>query len=339
MIFEIDFMKSPHWNGNGCNNKDGRLKFYSYFTAFCIFFLLFLFSETSALCHTFSDIKLRSVNDQTGRKVNIPKNPVRVVSLAPSVTEIIFDLKRQDILKGVTRYSDFPAQAGKLPKIGSYIQLDIEKIVSLKPDLCIAVKDSNPIQKVQRLYDLGIPVYVVNPVNLKTVLDMVTRTGEILKAEKMAQELVSSMKSRLRKIKLIVSKSIKKPKVFFQIGIAPIVSAGTNTFLNELIELSGGINLGAGKNPYPRFSIEQVIRLNPDIILISSMARSKNDNIFTEMKQKWETWKMISAVKHQKIFIVDSNIFDRPTPRLIDALEMMAHIIHPELFKKETPIQ
>ena len=147
------------------------------------------------------------------------------------------------------------------------------------------------------------------------------------------------MKSRIEKIKSIVVKAINKPRVFFQIGISPIVSAGTDTFLNELINLSGGINLGEGKNPYPRFSMEQVIRLNPDIILISSMARSKNDDIFTEIKQKWETWKTINAVKNKRIFIVDSNIFDRPTPRLIDALETLAKIIHPELFKKEAVIK
>ncbi len=296
--------------------------------AFCTLFLFF--SSIRAECHG-----IRRVVDQTGRIIKIPKNPQRVISLAPSITEIIYDLHRQNRLKGVTKYSDFPVQAEKLPKIGSYVQLDLEKIVKLKPDLCIAVKDGNPIQTVQRLGELGIPVYAVNPVNLKSVMSTVTEVGSILNAETRAYELVSDMRSRINRIKSIVLKSINKPKVFFQIGISPIVSAGNNTFLNELIKLSGGINLGAGKNPYPRFSMEQIIRLNPDIILISSMARSKNDEIFKEIKQKWQTWTMLSAVKNKRIYIVDSNIFDRPTPRLINALEKLAHIIHPELFNPE----
>lgn len=327
-------MKLLNINTKGCKNKSRKPGLCNCFTALCILVLFFLSTANFAQCRETGQVReIRQVVDQTGRIVKIVDNPERVISFAPSITEIIFDLHRQNRLKGVTKYSDFPAQAEKFPKIGSYIQLDIEKIVRLKPDLCIAVKDGNPIQTVQRLCDLGIPVYAVNPVNLKSVMDTVTEIGGLLNAETRAHALVYNMRSRIQKIKLIVSKAINKPRVFFQIGISPIVSAGTNTFLNELIDLSGGINLGAGKNSYPRFSMEQIIRLNPDIILISSMARSKNDEIFKEIKQKWQTWKMISAVKHKRIYIVDSNIFDRPTPRLIDALEMLARIIHPELFK------
>ena len=323
-ICQIDRMKIEC-----CKKIHKRSKLCNFFTIFCILSVFFLFSNACAQCR-----EMIQVVDQTGRVMMIPQSPERVISLAPSITEIVFDLHRENCLKGVTKYSDFPEQAKKLPKIGSYIQIDLEKIVRLKPDLCIAVKDGNPLQTVQRLCDLGIPVYAVNPMNLQSVMDMVTNIGDILNAQTRARALVFNMKSRIEKIKSIVAKSINKPKVFFQIGIAPIVSAGTDTFLNELINLGGGINLGEGKNPYPRFSMEQVIRLNPDIILISSMARSKNDEIFTEIKHKWETWNMISAVKNKRIFIVDSNIFDRPTPRLIDALETLAQIIHPELFKK-----
>ncbi len=303
------------------------------FTAwFTVISMLPAFMWTSS-CYA-GTTHMRQVTDQTGRVIMIPDNPERVISLAPSITEIIYDLHKENYLKGATRYSDFPAQATKLPKIGSYVQLDLEKIVKLKPDLCIAVKDGNPIQTVQRLCSLSIPVYAVNPVNLDSIMDAITRMGDILKANTIAHSVVCNMRNRIHMVQTAVSKSDVKPKVFFQIGINPIVSAGTNTFLNELIELSKGINLGAGPDPYPRFSMEKIIKLNPDIILISSMARSRNDKIFKEMKKKWETWKMINAVKNKKIFIVDSDIFDRPTPRLVDGLELLAHIIHPEVFKK-----
>lgn len=325
---------------NTTHHKNLRNGFFSHFCNplhpfFTIRFMIFplavffLFSN----CHAAS-VKMRKLVDQTGRKIEIPKNPKRVISLTPSITEIIYDINREDCLKGVTKYSDFPVQAEKLPKIGSYIQLDLEKIVHLKPDLCIAVKDGNPIQTIQRLYDLGIPVYAVNPVNIASIMDTVIKVGDLLNAEKRAKAIVSDMKSRIKKIKAVASGSPFKPKVFFQIGISPIVSAGTNTFANELIKYSGGINLGAGQDPYPRFSMEQIISMDPDIIIISSMKRTKNHKIFKRVKQEWKTWTMLSAVKNKKIYVVDSNIFDRPTPRLIDGLEILAHIIHPELFKQ-----
>ena len=113
--------------------------------------------------------------DEFGRKVNIPDDPKRIVSLAPSITEIIFALNQEGRLKGVTQFSDFPPEALKLPSVGSYVHLDLEKIVSLKPDLCIATKDGNPIKIIERLENLHIPIYVVNPKNLESVMKTISR--------------------------------------------------------------------------------------------------------------------------------------------------------------------
>jgi len=168
------------------------------------------------------------VTDQTGRTMMIPDNPKRVISLAPSITEIIYDLHRENCLKGATRYSNFPAQAVRLPKIGSYIQLGLEKIVRLKPDLCIAVKDGNPIQTVQRLCSLSIPVYAVNQIDLNSIMDAITRIGETLIRTK-AYSIVCNMKNRIHEIEAAVSKSTVKPKVFFQIGIDPIIVIAQQT--------------------------------------------------------------------------------------------------------------
>jgi iron complex transport system substrate-binding protein len=122
----------------------------------------------------------RAIRDQTGRMVSVPDSPEHVVSLAPSITEIIFALGEEDRLKGVTQHCDFPAAAQDLPKVGSYVHLDLERIVALKPDLCIAVRDGNPRSTVDRLEALGIPVYAVDPRNLDTVVDTVLEIGQLL---------------------------------------------------------------------------------------------------------------------------------------------------------------
>lgn len=124
----------------------------------------------------------KTVKDQLGRNISVPTRPRRIVSLAPSITEIVYALEQGDRLKGVTRYSDYPREATKLPRIGSYVRLDIERIVALNPDLCIATKDGNPKAIIDRLESLKIPVYVVNPHNLDTILETILEIGTILNA-------------------------------------------------------------------------------------------------------------------------------------------------------------
>lgn len=273
----------------------------------------------------------KTVTDQLGRQVRVPDKPQRVISLAPSITEIIFGIEQSHRLKGVTTYSDFPPEAEKLPKVGSYVHLDLEKIVALKPDLCIAIKDGNPRVIAQRLEALKIPVYAVDPNNLDTVMKTVLEIGGLLNAKEQANRLVNNMQFRIQKVKSLVATTTQRPRVFFQIGVSPIVSVGTDTFIHELIVIAGGINLAAGPVPYPRFSREQVLALSPEIIIITSMARNA---IFEEVKAEWEKWPNMPAVRNQRIFIEDSNFFDRPTPRLVDGLELLIRLIHPELVEK-----
>jgi iron complex transport system substrate-binding protein len=272
----------------------------------------------------------KTLTDQLGRHVTVSDEPQRVVSLAPSITEIVFALDQGHRLKGVTTYSDFPPQAVKLPKVGSYVQLDLEKIVALKPDLCIAIKDGNPIAVARRLESLKIPVYAVNPRNLESVMQTVQEVGELLNVQEKADKLVQSMNLRIQKVKSLVAKTTYRPRVFFQIGVSPIVSVGTHTFSNELIVLAGGKNVAQGPIAYPRYSIEQVLALSPEVIIITSMARVA---IFKQVKAEWNRWPNMPAVRNHQIFIEDSNLFDRPTPRLVDGLELMVKLIHPELFE------
>jgi iron complex transport system substrate-binding protein len=271
----------------------------------------------------------KTVTDQLGRKITIPDTPQRIVALAPSITEIIYALGRENLLKGITQYSDFPPEAVNLPKVGSYVQLNLEKIVALKPDLCIAVKDGNPRMVARRLESLNIPVYAVDPRNLETVIQTVLEIGNLVNAKQQADLLVQRIRSRVSEITSRVAKAQCRPRVFFQIGISPIVSVGTHTFIHELIVLAGGKNLAQGPVAYPRFSREQVLALSPEVLIITSMARAA---VFEQVKEEWSRWPNMPAIRNQRIFLVDSNFFDRPTPRLVEALELLVKLIHPELF-------
>jgi iron complex transport system substrate-binding protein len=268
------------------------------------------------------------VSDQLGRSIHVPDNPRRIISFAPNITEIVFALHQGHRLVGTTQFSDFPEEAKQLPVIGSYVNLNVEKIVALKPDLCIATKDGNPIDAVRFLESLKIPVYAVDPRNLDTVIKTITEIGVLLDAGKEAKQLVNDMNRRIDRVKSRVSLLSSRPKVFYQIGISPIVSAGTNTCIDGLIQMAGGENLAKGPAAYPRFSYEQVLGLSPDVLIITSMARGE---VFEQVKAQWRQWPDMPAARNNRIFLLDSALLDRPSPRMVEGLELLLDIIHPEL--------
>jgi iron complex transport system substrate-binding protein len=269
----------------------------------------------------------KTVTDQMNRTVTVPDRPKRVVSLAPSLSEIVCAVGKKELLKGVTRFSDYPAYVKQLPKVGSYIRLDLERILRLKPDLCLSVKDGNPKETILRLESLGIPVYVLNPHDLESVTGAIDEVGSLLGAEKEARKLTAAMLKRIERVRACTKAAKVKPRVFLQIGVSPIVSAGKGSFLNELLELSGAVNVAAaGFSAYPRYSREQVLDLNPDILIITSMARGRS---FGEVKKEWESWPGFAASLKKQVYILDSDLLDRPTPRMVDGLELLAALIHP----------
>lgn len=276
-------------------------------------------------------IMAKTVEDQLGREIRVPDDPKRIIALAPSITEIIFALGQQDRLKGTTQFSNYPAEAAKLPKVGSYVRLDLERIVALNPDLCIAIKDGNPKGIIDRLQSLNIPVFAVNPRNLESMIQTIQKIGSILNASQKANTLVKNMRSRIQQVDALVSRIDRRPRVFIQIGISPIISAGTNTFIHELVVRAGGINVAAGNRAYPHFSREQVLALAPDVLIITSMARS---GAFEKAKADWNRLSHMPAVREKRIYTVNSDVFDRPSPRLLDALEMLTRLLHPKLFKE-----
>jgi len=264
--------------------------------------------------------------DETGRKVNIPPSPKRIVSLAPSVTETLFALGLDEEIVGVTTFSDYPEAARSKSCVGSYVSISLEKVVSLSPDLIIGTADGNKIETVEQLERVGFPVYMINPSNLDEIFKMVLDIGRVTGKENEAKKLVCNLRERVR---IVVSQTagLKKPKVFFQIGIDPIVTVSSNTLHNELITLAGGINISGNEaTKYPRYSIEEIIVRKPEIIIVSSMKRGED---FDRIRDKWKRWKNIPAVKNNRIHIFNSDLTDHPSPRIVDGLEELAKIIHP----------
>jgi len=271
----------------------------------------------------------KTVTDPIGRTVTVPDYPMRIISLAPSITEIIFDLEQQHRLVGATRYSNYPEAAARLPRVGSYIRLDLERILALRPDMCIAVKDGNPIVVVRRLMELGIPVYAVDPHNVTAVMETVQAIGDLLDTGKTTRRLLDQMQNRINRVQNRVASVGKKPRVFLQIGISPMVSVGPNTLADEMITLAGGRNVVEGGNQYPVFSKEQILGLAPDVYIITSMAREK---VFEDIRQEWKQWPQMPAARNNRIYLINSDLTDRPSPRLLDGLECIAAAIHPDRF-------
>lgn len=293
----------------------------------CLITIALLFQSTACIA--------RQLVDQAGRTVTVPEQPQRVIALAPSIVEVVFALERQDLLKGATQYSDEPSAARQLPRVGSYVNLDIEKIVALKPDLCLAIMDGNPQSAVSRLESLGISVYVVNPRSITGVMTMITGLGEVLDASRKAARITADMQTRIERVQARLAATSTRPSVFFQIDAAPIVSAGRGTFIDELITLAGGINLAAGDGAegYPKYGREEVLRFQPEVVIVASMAGGHSE---ADLKAGWRQWPQLPAVQKGRLHVLSADLVDRPTPRLVDGLEAFAALIHPELFNGNT---
>jgi iron complex transport system substrate-binding protein len=272
-----------------------------------------------------------TVKDEVGRNVTFPFPPKRIVSLAPNITEILFSLGLDEEIVGVSIHCNFPEKAKSKTQVGSYISIDFERIVSLKPDLIIATAVGNTRDMVERLGELGFPTYVIFPKNFNDILQSIGHLGQVVNREKEAEEIIQRVAKRSERI-VGLTKNLHRPKVFIQIGDAPIVTVGKGSFADDLICLAGGENIASReKEVYPRFGMEEILKRSPEVILISSMnPKGDYQKIFLE----WSRWKTIPAVKNKRIHLIDSDLIDRPSPRIIEGLEEMARILHPEKFKK-----
>jgi iron complex transport system substrate-binding protein len=263
------------------------------------------------------------VFDDLGRLVAINGTPQRIISLAPSNTEILFALGLGGKVVGVTDYCDYPPEALSKTKVGGYANPDIEKIVALNPDLILAGY-GNPIEVVYTLAGLGLTVFGIKTTDLADLLNDIRRVGEITDKEVEAQALTSAMESRIQAVTNQTEELEQRPRVFYIVWHDPLWTAGSGTFINELIEKAGGVNIFGNVTGYPMVSIEDVLARNPEIIIASEWSYDWAQNA-TELAST-------NASQTGRIYTCDDNLVQRPGPRLVEGLEWFAYFIHPEIF-------
>jgi iron complex transport system substrate-binding protein len=272
--------------------------------------------------------KDRLLTDETGRKVKVPQSAKKIVSLAPSITEILFTLGLNEEIAAVTDFCDYPLAATSKPKIGGFVNPDTERIVALKPDLIIGIRDGNRMDTVRRLNDFGFPVYLIDPKGFDGIILTIDHLGEVVGRQDEATRISRNMLLK-KKETLSLTQSLSRPRVFFQVGDAPIVTVGRGTLADDLIRLAGGRSISENEPmSYPFYGIETILSKAPEIIIMSSMESSKD---YSNLIKKWQNWTTIPAVKMKAIHVIDSNLVDRPTPRIEKGLDALVRIIHPEV--------
>jgi iron complex transport system substrate-binding protein len=274
----------------------------------------------------------RLLTDEIGRKVKIPDPPKRIVSMAPSITEMLFALGLDKEIVGVTDFCNYPEAALTKHRIGGFVNPSIEKIVSLKPSLILGIRDGNRMDTVHRLNDLGFSVYVVDPTGFDGVVKTIENIGEIVRRRDESREITRNM-TKKKEVVVKLTQSLPKPKVFFQVGYSPIVTVGRGSLGDDLIRLAGGRSISENESGnYPLYGIETIVSKAPEIIIMSSMDSKKD---YLNLIKMWQSLKNLPAVKTNAIHVVDSNSVDRPTPRVVEGLGVVAKIIHPEAFREK----
>ncbi|MCK5539607.1 MAG: cobalamin-binding protein [Deltaproteobacteria bacterium] len=267
-----------------------------------------------------------TVVDESGTTVEIPDRVQRILPLTPSLAEILFALGLDQRIVGVTDFATYPKAARKKPRVGTFINPSLEKILALEPDLVIVGSERQDEKTNAALKNFSIPVYRIRPVDLNTIYRSISNLGEITGTLPQAQKVIIEMKKKVAAVERRVARFPRK-RVFYQVGIDPIVSVNQQTFAADLIRRAGGI-LVTVDNPvrYPRYSIERVIVDAPEVIIISSMSPNTN---YQRFRQSWQRWRSIPAVRQGQIYVIDSDMVDRPAPRIVDGLAQLAEFIHP----------
>jgi iron complex transport system substrate-binding protein len=269
-----------------------------------------------------------TVVDDRGKSLTLAAAPTRIVSLAPSATEIVFALGAQDRIVATDDFSDYPAEAKALPKLGG-VRTSPEKIVALKPDLILAISSGNlPAQ----LEGLNQPLFIFDPNDLDGVYKNIQSVGKLVGREARAREVVDDMRSRISGIAEKAKQATTKPRVLHEVDStdpARIYVAGPRNFIDSIITICGGTNVAADAPvKFPRLSSEEVVARAPEIIVLADFRFGTTP----EMVVARTGWSSIPAVRSRAIYPIDDDLVSRPGPRLVLGFEAYAKLIHPELF-------
>ena len=265
-----------------------------------------------------------TVTDGTGVTVTMDQPATRIVSLAPANTEIAYAIGAGDKMVAGTSYDDYPEEAKSLPKIGDFANPNVEKIASFNPDLVLA---AGGIQDKLRtkLEGLGMKVYVVDPKTYDGVMTDITNLGQLTGSTQQAQQVTDTMQKAKDDVQAQVAFA-SRPATFLEIYSKPLMTAGGETFIDDMITLAGGTNLGAtAGSGFPTFSTEVLFKNDPAVYIADSGSMSKPGDI-----TKRAGFGVLTAVKDGHVYVIEDSIIARPGPRLAQGLQDLVKMIHPE---------
>ena len=263
-----------------------------------------------------------SVKDDMGNLVQLPKPAARIISLAPHLTEILFGIGVGARIVGVTEFSNYPDEAKNIRQIGRYDSLDLEAIVSLKPDLVFAWATGGTYAYLEKITEMGIPVYISEPRKITDIATTIDQLGVLTGAEPEARLLskhfLSDLKSLIRK-----NKGKKKLKVFYQVWNDPLVTVNGEHMISAVLEVCGGDNVFGGLQVLaPHISLESVLLKNPDVIIASGQNGER-----PEWLKDWQRWSDLNAVKNNDIYHIHPDLMHRSTPRLLQGVEKVCKFL------------
>jgi iron complex transport system substrate-binding protein len=276
-----------------------------------------------------ADAQTKEVVDEAGRKITLPAKIERVVSLAPNLTEIVYAVGAGDRLVGNTTFCNYPPEAKSVAKVGDTLQPSIERILALRPQLVLVSTASALEAFTNQLNEQKIAVYVTDPHDLEGVFRSISSIGDLLNQSARAAELVKQLRGRAESVERAVAGQ-PPVSVFFQLSAQPLYTAGKSSFVTNLIERAGGRSVTADVNEaWPRLSDEAALASRPEAIIMLSagaMGRDANTNVVAALRNS-------PAVKNGRVYVIDGDLLTRPGPRLVDGLEQIARVLHPEVFK------
>ncbi|HET7657153.1 MAG TPA: ABC transporter substrate-binding protein [Bacillales bacterium] len=277
-----------------------------------------------------------TIKDAAGKQVTLKEKPKRIVSLIPSDTEITFALGAGKRVVGVSKFDNYPKAVQSIAKIGG-IDFNIEKIISLKPDLVLAyaTQIKNKAAGLNQLRKAGIPVLVVNESsNFEDVYHSINMIAKATGTRKKASEIINHMKDSFAKIKKKAASipNDQRVKVYVEISAPPnIYTAGSGTFVNQMLNLLNAKNIAASEKGWPKYSSEKVVKQDPDVIVLTYGAFTKNA---VQKVLNRSGWQNVNAVQNKRVYNVDGDLVTRPGPRLVKGVEQLAHAIYPNVYTK-----
>ncbi len=273
-----------------------------------------------------------TIVDDWGREVKLETMPQRIVSHVPSITETLFALGLGDRIVGVSDYCDYPEEAKAKPKVGGYFTPNIEVIVSMNPDLVLT---DGYVQDIARLESLGIPFAVIQPTNMDDILKDIELLGNLTGEQEKASEVVDAMQERIDAVLIKMMPSNYLPRVFYVYDATDTTkpwTAGPGSFADALIQMAGGLNVAAqAQGAWIQFNMEELVKSDPEIILVDSVMGTAV--ISPDEIKNLPGWKDTTAAKQNNIFVVNGDLVNRTGPRIVEGLEQIARLIHPELFQ------